>query len=85
MDIDEGYRRYVEFQRYTAWTDYDPARANRLLDQLGLTERDDRGLRLMDDGEPLEIILQVLNFQYDIICHPHSLYSQIEFFLWNSC
>jgi len=41
----------------TAWSGFDLDEANRLLDGLGLTERDDRGLRLMANGAPLEIIL----------------------------
>ncbi len=42
----------------TKWADYDPARANALLDEIGLTERNDRGIRLMPDGRPLEIIVE---------------------------
>jgi len=41
-----------------AWTEFDLAQANRLLDELGLTERDSRGVRLMADGRPLEILIQ---------------------------
>ncbi|MEA3292388.1 MAG: ABC transporter substrate-binding protein, partial [Pseudomonadota bacterium] len=41
----------------TAWTRYDLEQANRLLDELGLHERDERGVRLLADGRPLEIIL----------------------------
>jgi len=41
----------------TAWSRFDLAEANRLLDELGLNQRDDRGLRLMENGAPLEIIL----------------------------
>jgi peptide/nickel transport system substrate-binding protein len=37
---------------------FDLALANKLLDELGLTKRDDRGVRLMSDGRPLEIIVQ---------------------------
>lgn len=37
---------------------YDPAEANRLLDQLGLTRRDGHGIRLLPDGRPLEIIVE---------------------------
>jgi len=37
---------------------FDLENANRLLDELGLTERDDRGVRLMSDGRPLEILIQ---------------------------
>lgn len=42
----------------TRWAQYDIKQANQLLDELGLTERDDDGLRLMEDGRPLEIIVE---------------------------
>ncbi|MFT7556823.1 MAG: peptide/nickel transport system substrate-binding protein, partial [Planctomycetota bacterium] len=38
--------------------EFDLAKANRLLDELGLNKRDDRGVRLMADGRPLEILVQ---------------------------
>jgi peptide/nickel transport system substrate-binding protein len=41
-----------------AWARYDPARANALLDAIGLTERDARGIRLLPDGRPVEIIVE---------------------------
>jgi len=41
-----------------AWSDYDLAAANALLDEIGLTERDADGLRLMSDGRALEIVIQ---------------------------
>jgi peptide/nickel transport system substrate-binding protein len=41
-----------------AWTEFDLTQANQLLDELGLTERDSRGVRLMADGRPLEILIQ---------------------------
>ncbi len=40
------------------WTQFDLVRANALLDSLGLTQRDDRGLRLLPDGRALEIIVE---------------------------
>ena len=40
------------------WAQFDLDRANALLDELGLTERDDRGVRMMADGRPLEILIQ---------------------------
>jgi peptide/nickel transport system substrate-binding protein len=42
----------------TAWATFDPAGANRLLDEIGLTARDDEGLRLLPDGRPLQIIVE---------------------------
>ncbi len=42
----------------TAWSGFDLEQANALLDELGLAERDDRGVRIMADGEPLEILIQ---------------------------
>ena len=40
------------------WTQFNLKQANALLDELGLTNRDDRGVRLMADGRPLEILVQ---------------------------
>ena len=45
-----------EYQR--DWAGFDLEAANRLLDELGLVDRDDRGIRLMRDGRPLEILVQ---------------------------
>ncbi|MCH7931830.1 MAG: ABC transporter substrate-binding protein, partial [Proteobacteria bacterium] len=42
----------------TAWATFDLERANTLLDELGLTMRDDRGIRLLPDGRPMEIIVE---------------------------
>lgn len=40
------------------WATYDPELANRLLDELGLTERDDAGIRLLPDGRPMTIVVE---------------------------
>ena len=37
---------------------YDPAEASRLLDEIGLTERNGAGVRLLPDGRELEIIVE---------------------------
>lgn len=37
------------------WTKYDAARANKLLDAMGLTKRNSQGTRLMKNGKPLEL------------------------------
>ena len=42
----------------TLWAEFDLDQANRLLDEIGLTRRDKRGVRLMPDGRPLEIVIQ---------------------------
>jgi len=41
----------------TAWTKFDPKEANGLLDAIGLTKRDARGIRLLPDGRPMELIV----------------------------
>ncbi len=41
----------------TQYTDYDPDKANELLDGLGLIERNDDGIRLNSAGEPISIQL----------------------------
>jgi len=38
--------------------EFDMEHAKQLLDEIGLTRRDDRGVRLMKDGRPLEIMVQ---------------------------
>jgi peptide/nickel transport system substrate-binding protein len=45
-----------EYQK--AWAAFDLKKANALLDGLGLTERDSRGVRLLPDGRPMEIIVE---------------------------
>jgi peptide/nickel transport system substrate-binding protein len=40
------------------YAEYDPARANALLDNAGLTERDGRGVRLLPDGRPMDLIVE---------------------------
>lgn len=46
----QGYRE--------TWASFDPARAGALLDEMGLSARDDRGVRLLPDGRPMEIIVE---------------------------
>jgi peptide/nickel transport system substrate-binding protein len=40
------------------WAQFDLEQANALLDEIGLTERSDDGLRLLPDGRPMEIIVE---------------------------
>jgi peptide/nickel transport system substrate-binding protein len=46
----EGYRH--------AHSKFDVKRANALLDEIGLTKRDGRGVRFLPDGRPLEVIVE---------------------------
>jgi peptide/nickel transport system substrate-binding protein len=41
----------------TAWAQFDVKRANALLDAIGLTKRDENGVRLLPDGRPMELIV----------------------------
>lgn len=40
------------------WAEYDPAEANKLLDEIGLTQRNDEGIRLLPNGEPLMLVVE---------------------------
>ena len=42
----------------TAWAQFNLKKANALLDELGLTQRNDRGIRLLPDGRPMTIIVE---------------------------
>jgi len=43
-----------------AWTEYNPEEANRLLDEMGLTERDAAGFRLCPDGKPIIFTIEYI-------------------------
>jgi peptide/nickel transport system substrate-binding protein len=42
----------------TRWARYDLRAANALLDEMGLTRRDSRGIRLLPDGRPMKIVVE---------------------------
>ncbi len=42
----------------TKWAKFDIEKANRLLDRIGLTKRNDRGIRLLPGGRPMDIIVE---------------------------
>ncbi|WP_122519673.1 ABC transporter substrate-binding protein [Pannonibacter phragmitetus] len=54
IDISPLYREDYR----TRWADFDPDKANALLDEMGLTKRRGDGIRLLPDGRPLEIIVE---------------------------
>jgi peptide/nickel transport system substrate-binding protein len=43
-----------------AWSNFDPVLANRLLDQMGLTQRNENGIRLLKDGRPAVIVIEMV-------------------------
>ncbi len=45
-------------ERLRRWATHDPAQANALLDEIGLTQRRGDGIRLLPDGRPLEIVVE---------------------------
>lgn len=53
---------YYHEQLATQYTEYDVAKANELLDAIGLTARDDSGYRLGPDGQPMAFQLTVPQF-----------------------
>lgn len=42
----------------TSWAAFDLAAANRLLDEIGMTRRDSRGIRLLPDGRSADIVVE---------------------------
>ena len=54
--LDQSPLHRLEYDAHCV--NYDVDRANALLDELGLIERDDRGIRLLPDGRPLELIVE---------------------------
>ncbi len=51
---------YAEDRRQ-AWARFDPAAAIGLLDEIGLTERDSDGIRLLPDGRPARLVVETAN------------------------
>jgi peptide/nickel transport system substrate-binding protein len=55
--VQEQSEFYTEELR-TKWAEHDPDKANELLDEIGLTERNSDGIRLLPNGEPLLIVIE---------------------------
>lgn len=48
------YRKEYQYR----WAKFNIARANALLDEMGLTKRDSQGVRLLPDGRPMDLIVE---------------------------
>ncbi len=55
--IHESSPLFLEHYR-SAWAQHDKRKANQLLDSLGLTKRNEEGLRLLPDGEPMILVVE---------------------------
>jgi ABC-type dipeptide/oligopeptide/nickel transport system permease component/ABC-type transport system substrate-binding protein len=53
---------YHNAHLFSAFTRYDPAEANRLLDEIGLTRRDAEGYRTFPDGTRMSFVLDLTDF-----------------------
>ena len=49
-----------------AWANYDPDLANQMLDQAGLQKRDSRGIRLLPDGRPMELVVETAGERQEV-------------------
>ena len=49
-----------------AWASFDPALANRLLDQAGLTEKDGYGIRYLPDGRRMELVIETAGERQEV-------------------
>lgn len=49
---------YFKPEHATRYADHDPAKANQLLDEIGLTNKDAEGFRTRPDGSPLSITIE---------------------------
>lgn len=45
------------------YIEYDPKKANQLLDEIGLTKRDKDGFRLRPDGKPIEVTIETTGWE----------------------
>ena len=55
LDISPLFEPYYQ----TQWAQFDPEKANQLLDDIGLTARRGDGIRLMENGHPLQLIIEI--------------------------
>lgn len=46
----------------TQYTEFDQAKANQMLDEIGLTKKDRDGFRLRSDGKPLELLIEFADY-----------------------
>ena len=57
--------QFAELPKYTSSPDYDVARANRLLDEMGMNKKDGDGFRLGPDGKRFQIVFEIGKLSQD--------------------
>ncbi|MEP1587863.1 MAG: ABC transporter substrate-binding protein [Tateyamaria sp.] len=50
----------------TEWAIYSPGLANEMLDEMGLTERNKAGVRLLPDGRPMEFVIETAGERQEV-------------------
>ena len=55
-----------DFANLRASADYDPDRANALLDDMGLTARNGSGVRLLPDGRPMQFVVETAGERQEV-------------------
>ena len=59
--------RYYKDEWGESYAQFDPAMANRLLDKMGLTERDNDNFRVGPDGKPILMLVEYSDWGGDAI------------------
>ncbi|MEX0316495.1 MAG: ABC transporter substrate-binding protein [Ruegeria sp.] len=57
---------FFDEKNLKAWADYDPDRANTLLDEAGLDKRDSSGTRMLPDGRPMELVVETAGERQEV-------------------
>ena len=57
---------YYDVANLYAWSIYYPAKANALLDEMGLTKRTPAGIRLLPDGRPMEFVIETAGERQEV-------------------
>ncbi|MCX8952542.1 ABC transporter substrate-binding protein [Ruegeria sp. NA] len=57
---------FYDEKNATAWAGYDVGQANALLDEVGLTQRDKNGIRLLPDGRPMELVIETAGERQEV-------------------
>ncbi|MEM6371684.1 MAG: ABC transporter substrate-binding protein [Pseudomonadota bacterium] len=57
---------FFDAKNLTKWAIYNPGLANQLLDEMGLTQRNKAGIRLLPDGRPMEFVIETAGERQEV-------------------